>query len=84
MAAQLTLTNDRDANGLAMNVRGEQLLACARFPVQEHDGVRSRDLCGLVEDMAKRLAAPDHLRRVADDLAKALVRAADPIASRRS
>ena len=58
---------------LAMHVRGEQLLARAGLAEQQHGDVRPRDLRRLLHGLQKRRAPPDHPRRVAHQLAKALV-----------
>ena len=56
-----------------MHVRGEQLFARAGFSEQQHGDVRPRDLRRLLHGLQERRAPPNHLRRVAHQLAKALV-----------
>ena len=74
MAAQLTFTNGpRRERALAMDVRRQQLLAGARLAGQQHAGVGSRDLRRLLHRAPERRARADHPRRVADQLAEALV-----------
>ena len=63
----------RRERALAVDVRGEQLLAGSRFAGQQHAGVGPRDLRGLVDHVAERVAPADHLRRVADQLPEPLV-----------
>ena len=63
----------RRERALAVDVRGEQFLAGARTPREQHAHVRSRHLRRLLDGLPKRRAPPDHLRRVADQLAEPLV-----------
>ena len=74
IAAQLTLTNGPGRErALAMHVRREQFLARARLAREQHADVRPRHLRGLLDGLPERRALADHLRRVADQLAEALV-----------
>ena len=58
---------------LPMDVRGEQFLARARLADEQHADVRSRHLRGLIDGVPERRARADHPRRLADQLAEALV-----------
>ena len=71
MAAQLTLTNGPDANGLCRCMcAASSSLPVPDSPGQQHARVRARHLRRLLEHPHERRARPDHARGVAHQLAK--------------